>query len=570
MNDFHKSYAVSRGIRAAITWAGVVALTNATAMLGQTVAAVPTVSASAAVATNPTPCSCMSDVIVRVNNLSIKLNQRKTLLSTLMRAGNRISKCQVVGAGRIMVQFATQTQKLVRAGALDQVTATSLADCASTIRLCGLDCTASSSNQPPVALAKPLVLAADANCQADPPATQFDNGSFDPNGIILSRSVTPPGPYPVGETLVTYTVVDNHGASNSVSTSVRVEDTSLSVSNFTSNFLVFVAPGQSGGPANFPEPAISDQCAGVAAVSFVPPSGTFFPLGVTTAALIVVDGLGTTNQLPFNVVVLPDSGGNGGSNLPPVAIAQAVTNAADANCQAGVTADQVDNHSFSPNGSLVSRSVAPAGPFPVGSTTPVTLTVVDNHGVANSATTTVTVLDLTPPTILTPPADIAATPALGQPSVVVNFPTLSVTDTCSTVVGMSYTPPSGTAFGEGTNPVTCEVYDEAGNTNTAHFRVIVTVFDASVCATIPGLIQRVQAIPLTGYFNAGRRNTMVKKLEQAQVNLGLTRMQSAKYLLEGFITSCSVYQKLNLLDSVTAKELIFCATHLQANLKAGP
>ena len=427
-------------------------------------------------ATNLPTCRCLNDVIQRVNALPLKRNQHNALVTTLIKAGYRISRCGVVKAGKLMVQFAKQTQRLVKIGSLNQATGDGLADCARSIRLCGLDCGGATANLPPVALVKPVVLSADANCQANPPASQFDNGSYDRMGVIVSRTVTPAGPYPIGETAVTFTVVNNHGAATSVPTTVRVQDTAgPSVSNFAPYFFVFVPPGQSGGPAIFPVPAVSANCGGVAAVSFVPPSGTFFPLGVTPVELIMVDGFGATNQISFNVVVLPNSGGGSGggsSNFQPVALASAVTNAAGDDCQASVTADQVDNHSFSLNGIIVSRMIQPPGPFPIG-TTPVTLTVVDNHGLSNSTLTTVTVLDRTPPTILTSPTDIAVTPSAGQQSVIVHYPTLNVTDTCSFVAGVSCTPPSGTTFRAGTNAVTCQVFNTAGITNATTFRVIV-------------------------------------------------------------------------------------------------
>ena len=565
MMHFANSCAVSRCFRAAIVLAGVLALTNAPSILGQT-NLTPTVvlneSALAAPSTNLTPCTCIDEVIQRVKELPIQPNELHLLKMKLKRARSLIAVCDVITACKKMVKFDRQTEALVSIGALDQAVADSLAVCARTIDLCG-HCYPCIDNQPPVALAKSLVLSADSLCQADPDVSEFDNGSYDPDGIIASRSVTPTGPYSIGETLLTYTVVDNCGASNSVSTSVVVKDTAgPSVSNFSPVFPVFVTPGESSGTAIFPDPVISNRCSGVASWSFSPPSGSVFPLGVTPAALIVVDSLGNTNQIVFYVVVLPNSGSGSVSNLPPFALAQAVTNAADAHCQAVVTPDQVDNHSFSLNGIIVGRFVDPAGPFPAGSVTLVTLTVVDNWGVSNSAATTVTVLDRTPPSILTPPMDIEVTTPPDQTTAIVNYPTLSVTDNCSSV-GVTCTPPSGSAFPVGTTNVTCQVFDGAGNTNSTAFQVTVTGY---VCNTIPGLIQRVQAIPLTLYFNAGRQSSMLSMLERAQLSVTLGRLSSAKYLLAGFIIDCSVSRDVGILDVKTATKLINCATNIKSHL----
>ncbi|MEI6083044.1 MAG: HYR domain-containing protein [Verrucomicrobiota bacterium] len=556
MKDFiKKPCAVSRSLSVA---AAVVIF-----ILGQTTQAVSDELVPAVATTNLTACTCINEVVERVKALSINEGSRGNLLQTLEKAGRQIAICHVRDAGKRLAKFVKQTRVLVKKGAMTQATGDSFAVCASTIDLCGINCDLSTNNLPPVVFAKPLVLSADSQCEANPPASQFDNGSVDPDGVIGSRSVTPPGPYPLGETEVTYTVVDNGGAFSSAVTTVRVEDTTGPiVSNFSPNFLVTIASGQSSGTAIFPPPTVTDSCSGVASVSFAPPSGSVFPLGITPAALIVIDGDGNTNQISFNVVVVPNAGGGGGNNLPPVAIAQPVTIAADANCQALVTANQVDNHSFDPDGAIVNRVVQPFGPFAVGTVTPVTLTVTDNQGAMNSTVTTVTVLDLTPPTFFTLPRDITVTQVPGQSGVVVNYPALNVSDNCS-AVDVSCTPPSGTAFGLGTNLVTCAVFDGAGNGTSTTFRVIMTPL---ACDTIPGLSERVRAIPLTGNFNGGRRNSMLKKLQKAQLNVTLKRLKSADYLLKGFILSCSIYQNLNVLDFETAGELIICATNIQNHL----
>ncbi|MEI6083045.1 MAG: HYR domain-containing protein [Verrucomicrobiota bacterium] len=576
----------------------------------------------------------------------------------------------------------------------------------------------------PVAIAKPLVLSANSQCQAAPDASEFDNGSYDPDGgAIISRFVTPPGPYELGETLVTYTVVKNDGRSGSTNTTVTVLDlTPPSILTLPLDIAVTLPLGQPTVVVNYPAavfaqpvtftflengngnlgpnsifneggyfltvcassnqnlwaktdgsvaetglgivsdaaheitastyvqidthtvgftlvgftlkslsagdqpgeiariygsnalgvlgvqlppdvqtdglfnisgylgiyryinvtvsaggvllhtasgyaPSISDSGAiiilpdncSTAGVSYTPPSGTAFGVGTNIVICRVFDGAGNTNQIPFNVVVHPNGGGGG--NQSPVAIAHPVITAADANCQAEVTADQVDNHSFDPDGTIVSRIIQPSGPFPVGST-PVTLTVVDNQGASSSAATTVTTLDLTPPTILTPPTDIAVTVVLGQQSVVVNYPTLTISDSCSTP-GVNYTPPSGTAFGLGTNTVICRVFDAAGNSYSTTFRVFVK---SPACDTIPGLIRRVQAIPLTGRFNSGRQSSTVKKLELTQRNVAQGKPTSADYRLRGFILSCEIYRRLAVLDYKTATELIDCATDIKSHL----
>ena len=63
-------------------------------------------------------------------------------------------------------------------------------------------------NQPPVAIAQDVTTNTVSNCQADVLASQVDNGSYDPDGDPLTYSLSPAGPYALGNTNVTLTVSD--------------------------------------------------------------------------------------------------------------------------------------------------------------------------------------------------------------------------------------------------------------------------------------------------------------------------------------------------------------------------
>lgn len=91
---------------------------------------------------------------------------------------------------------------------------------------------------------------------------------------------------------------------------------------------------------------------------------------------------------------------DGGSciNTPPIAICKDIFVSADENCQAFVTAEKINNGSTDPDGDVLSLSVFPEPPYNPGSKT-VTLTVEDGMGGMASCEATVTVVDITPPTI---------------------------------------------------------------------------------------------------------------------------------------------------------------------------
>jgi hypothetical protein len=97
---------------------------------------------------------------------------------------------------------------------------------------------------------------------------------------------------------------------------------------------------------------------------------------------------------------------------PPVARCNDVETAADATCKASVEPSAVDDGSSdAEDGVDLTRSLDPAGPYPLG-TTPVTLTVTDSDDMSGSCEANVVVSDATEPTI----TDAVASPAVLFPA----------------------------------------------------------------------------------------------------------------------------------------------------------
>ena len=155
---------------------------------------------------------------------------------------------------------------------------------------------------------------------------------------------------------------------------------------------------------------------------------------------------------------------------PPVARARNMIVAANTNCQAQVSAAQVDNGSSDPDGTILSRTLHPPGPYPLGNT-PVTLTVIDDFGLTNAGSALITVVDQTQPQI-TCPAGVVTNVASGATSVAVHYNPATAIDNCNGVT-ISYSPPSGSTFPLGTNIVVCTAIDNAGNFTNGTFQVIV-------------------------------------------------------------------------------------------------
>ncbi len=159
------------------------------------------------------------------------------------------------------------------------------------------------------------------------------------------------------------------------------------------------------------------------------------------------------------------------SNTPPVAVCQNVTVAADKNCQAMVTAAEVNNGSTDPEGNEISLSISPEGPYNLGVTN-VTLTVDDGNGETATCEATVTVYDDILP-LITCPAEIHENSAPGYCGTLVNF-TVTASDNCEGIVTVVSIPSSGSTFPVGTTTVTSTASDAAGNKSSCSFDVTVT------------------------------------------------------------------------------------------------
>ena len=78
------------------------------------------------------------------------------------------------------------------------------------------------TTEAPVARCQDVTVPADKNCQAVVTIEDIDWQSYDPDGGPITLSLDPPGPYPIGEHIVTLIVSDDEGASTTCTAIVTV------------------------------------------------------------------------------------------------------------------------------------------------------------------------------------------------------------------------------------------------------------------------------------------------------------------------------------------------------------
>ena len=235
----------------------------------------------------------------------------------------------------------------------------------------------SSCNRAPVAQCANVVVPVGTNCMAD---ASVNNGSFDPDGDPITVSQVPPGPYPLGTNLVTLTVTDDKGASNSCSALVIVQDRTPPVIICASNKVV-----ECGTAWNFDPPFAFDNCSATNLLINVAFTVTNAACGGTFAATRTwqaEDGAGNTATCSQTVTVL--------DTTPPAIV-----------CPASMTLEfQDENGAVAPyvvtasdTCSSVSLAVTPASGsvFPIG-VTPVQATAMDACTNVSQCAFTVTVL----------------------------------------------------------------------------------------------------------------------------------------------------------------------------------
>jgi len=162
-------------------------------------------------------------------------------------------------------------------------------------------------NEPPVASCQDITVPAVTGCDATAVATDFDDGTIDPDGHPLVFTVDPSGPYSAGATDVTITVEDPFGMSDTCDATITVTD---------SGFPTITCPADISMPSTIAGGEVvsfsvtaTDDCDPSPTIVCVPASGSIFPVGTTTVTCTATDSSGNEATCAFNVELTSAGGG---------------------------------------------------------------------------------------------------------------------------------------------------------------------------------------------------------------------------------------------------------------------
>jgi hypothetical protein len=307
-------------------------------------------------------------------------------------------------------------------------------------------------------------------------ATATDNIDGDLTGSITYNA---PGQFPMGSTIVTFSVTDTAGNTSTAQATVSVNDQTPPVVVPPAS-LNFSSPN--GQPVPSSEPTLVSFLGGATALDNVDgalptihDTPAQFGFGTTTVTFSATDGANNTGTAQSTVTILDQTPPvlTTPANITVTAIDASGTPASDSTIQSFFSAATATDNA---DGDITS-AITHNGPsvFPLGAT-PVTFSVTDSSNNTSTAQASVTITDQTPPSISTPNNIIvAAIDATGTPVshiAIQNFLNgATATDNVDGDVTSSINHDAPTQFPLGGTLVTFSVSDTAGNTTATQATV---------------------------------------------------------------------------------------------------
>lgn len=288
--------------------------------------------------------------------------------------------------------------------------------------------------------------------------------------------------FPVGTTTCTFLVTDGASDSQSCSFTVTVTDNEAPVITCGTNVSVATDAGQCSAVVNYPTVGATDNCSATVTQLAGLPSGSAFPVGVTTNVFAATDAAGNIDTCMFTVTVIDTVG--------PVFTCPANVVISNDSGQCGAVVNYTVNANDPCNVSSLTleQGLASGSLFPVG-TTLVEHKATDANGNETLCSFTVTVNDAEAP-VLTCPSNVTSC------SGAVTGLLATANDNCDASTVVSYTL-TGATTGQGTGDasgtfnvgVTTIAYsaaDSAGNSMSCTVTVTINALPTVTASAAAG------------------------------------------------------------------------------------
>lgn len=254
---------------------------------------------------------------------------------------------------------------------------------------CNQTVTVTDGQNPTISCPATVSVNADAG-QCSATGVSLGSPTASDNCAVASTSNDAPSSFPVGNTTVTWTALDNAGNSSTCTQTVTVVDNQNPTISCPSNINMVASSGQCGRVITFSAPTTTDNCTGQTVQQTAGlASGSFFAVGTQTLTFVVTDASSNTATCSFTVTVT--------DNQPPVFLNCPVDFTVDSDpgeCDAVVTYVNLlaNDNCDGPVTPVLNTGLASGATFPIGDTQ-VSYTATDVAGNIGTCSFTVTVVD---------------------------------------------------------------------------------------------------------------------------------------------------------------------------------
>ncbi len=377
--------------------------------------------------------------------------------------------------------------------------------------------------------------------------------------------------FPTGETTITFAATDASGNVSECSFTVTVNEDVLPEISCPADITAGTDPGECTAVVSYTPPTGTDNCPGATtALSAGIGSGGTFPIGVSTETYTVTDASGNTAECSFTITVED-------SEAPVFDCPTDITATTDpGSCDATVTFSNPDATDNCP-GVTVAQTDGPLSGslFPAGSTE-VTFTATDAEGNTSACSFNIVVNDEEVPTIACP-ANITVPAPAGTCEAEVTYALPVADDNCPGVsIALTSGPASGDLVAVGTQTVTFEATDAAGNTAECSFEITVEDTDPPVFTCPTDLVVSTDAgeCEATVSFPAPTATDACGDLTVTQTDgpvsgsifpLGTTVVEFTAEDESGNTSTCSI----NIVVEDQESPIITCPANIEAPASAG-